>query len=802
VLNTSKMTHLITLCLLLLLPFSFTSVFAQLDKPITSYKQAHASKHSTKLEPVTLQLKWLHQFQFAGYYAAKIKGFYEQEGLDVTIKERDTLTNHIDSVLAGEAQYGVADSTLLLYQAKKKPLTIVAPIFQHSPQVFISLKSSGIDSLFDMENKSIAFYPKDSDGFPLLAMMHQNNIAVDLNRFSIKSGPEMLERGHIQVYPAYLSNEPYYFKQKGIEINVFHPMNYGIDLYGDLLFTHNDELKNYPNRVERFKRATIKGWHYALENKQEIIDYLIHHLKVDKTAEHLMYEAQVIQEAIQPNSFPIGTMDRGRLDFTYNLFVKHKLIDKGFDVSQGIYQQQQKTSSFTQAEVEWIKNHPTITVAIDNNWAPIDFVDKQGNHQGIAHDYLEFLYAFSGIHFIPDTSISWIEAVQKAKNQELDMYAAVTNTPERSEYMNFTETYLKFPMVIATRKGENFIDNIANLKNKIFAVGEGYAAQELLKKYYPELTLLPVSTPEKGLEAVSKGLAYGYVDNIAVVGHHIRSEGLSNIQISGELPFSADVAMAVRKDWPELVSIIQKALNSIDSKTQSSLNSKWLNVSYKKEFDWQKIILIITPLLLITLIILIYTRKLKKLNCQLSNSNLELQETQKTLAITNTKLEQAALTDSLTGLSNRKHLDNVLNAEINRSDRYGNPFSLIMLDLDHFKQVNDTFGHLTGDEVLKAVSQTVQSTIRETDTIGRWGGEEFMIICPATNGLHASIMSNKILSLVKKITFQDGLVQTVSIGLATHMNGESAEKLVERADRYLYKAKERGRDQVATDDTP
>ncbi len=129
------------------------------------------------LEKVSLQLKWHHQFQFAGYYAAVEQGYYRDEGLDVIIKDRNPALNNIDQVIKGEAQYGIADSVLLVYQAQKKPIVIVAPIFQHSPNVLISLESSGIDSPAKLVGKRISLYPNDAC-LAILAMLHET---VDLS---------------------------------------------------------------------------------------------------------------------------------------------------------------------------------------------------------------------------------------------------------------------------------------------------------------------------------------------------------------------------------------------------------------------------------------------------------------------------------------------------------------------------------------------------------------------------------------------------------------------------------------------
>lgn len=793
---------------LFLLPFSSSVIANETNlsnaKTPTISKNANLQSNTnnlnTKLEKVSLQLKWLNQFQFAGYYAAKFKGYYKDEGLDVTIKERDTFVNNIQQVIDGDSEYGIADSMLFLYLSKKAPLSIIAPIFQHSPQVFITLKSSGIDSLYDLDGKNIAFYQKDTGGFPLLAMLNENNVMPNLDRVIIKAGPEMLLNEQVDAYPSYLSNEPYYFKEKGVEINIINPINYGVDLYGDMLFTNLDELNNHPDRVNRFRRASIKGWQYALSHKGEIINYMINSLKVDKSYEHLMYEARVIEDAIQANSIPIGTLDKGRLKYIEKQFIESNLINNNLDFSQGIYQKENHRVQFTNKEIAWIKAHPTINVAIDQNCAPIEFVgdraQEQAKYQGIANEYLNFLTAFTGIKFIPKTELSWLDSVQQVKAHKLDMFSALISTPEREKYLNFTKPYLKFPMVIATQKGHDYIMDLKTLGNSTVAVVKGYASEKLIKKYYPNLIIKKVSTPSEGLKAVSKGEALGYVDNIAVISYHIGLTGLSNIQISGEMPFRADVAMAIRKDWPELKSIIQKGLNSIDLKTQAKLKESWLKVNYKKELEWGRVFWIVLPITLLLLIMLIYNRKLKKLNFKLNESNTTLLETQKELEVSNEKLSIISITDFLTGLYNRIHLDKILKDEIERSNRYQLELSLMIIDLDFFKKINDTYGHLVGDTVLKALSKDIQQNIRSTDTLGRWGGEEFMLICPETNHEEANIIANKILQTAQNLKFEQGFIQTVSIGVATYTLNEPDINFIARADTNLYQAKNLGRNQV------
>ena len=164
------------------------------------------------------------------------------------------------------------------------------------------------------------------------------------------------------------------------------------------------------------------------------------------------------------------------------------------------------------------------------------------------------------------------------------------------------------------------------------------------------------------------------------------------------------------------------------------------------------------------------------------------------------KLERLANLDSLTGLYNRRAISGKLRDLINRANRYKEDFSLVMLDIDHFKKVNDRYGHLTGDEVLEKIATLIRRNIRDTDIVGRYGGEEFIIILPHTNLSSAWGVAERLRSIIEKAEMKDttgnAFVVTVSQGLSCWERGEDADSLISCADEALYKAKEKGRNRV------
>ena len=164
------------------------------------------------------------------------------------------------------------------------------------------------------------------------------------------------------------------------------------------------------------------------------------------------------------------------------------------------------------------------------------------------------------------------------------------------------------------------------------------------------------------------------------------------------------------------------------------------------------------------------------------------------------KLEKLATFDSLTGLYNRRAILGKLRELINLANRYKEDFSLSMLDIDHFKKVNDRYGHLTGDAVLEEIATLIRRNIRDTDIVGRYGGEEFIIILPKTNLSSAWVVAERLRSIIEKAEMKDSagnvFTITVSQGLAGWERGEDTYSLISRADEALYKAKEKGRNCV------
>ena len=178
---------------------------------------------------------------------------------------------------------------------------------------------------------------------------------------------------------------------------------------------------------------------------------------------------------------------------------------------------------------------------------------------------------------------------------------------------------------------------------------------------------------------------------------------------------------------------------------------------------------------------------------QLKKTQNSLAEAHAQLALTNRELKRLSTTDALTGLFNRAKLDEIMAYELKKQRRYHRFFSIIILDIDDFKSINDSRGHLVGDGVIRELAHLMEDHTRDTDLVFRWGGEEFLITCPETGRQEASCLAENLCGRVANHRFQNGIPLTISLGVATASEKDETGTLITRADKALYAAKSSGK---------
>ncbi|HEY5717919.1 MAG TPA: ABC transporter substrate-binding protein, partial [Motiliproteus sp.] len=288
------------------------------------------------LQAITLQLKWVHAFQFAGYYAAAAKGFYRQAGLDVTILPADPGTDVPGMVLSGAAEYGVGTSSLLLERKAGKPLVVLGVIFQHSPLVLLTAERNATQGVHDLVDQRVMLEPQSDE---LLAYLKREQ--VPLSRLQLHQhsfNPQDLIDGRVDAISAYVTNERYFLDQAGFRYQTYTPRSAGIDFYGDNLFTSERELRLHPERVAAFRDASLKGWEYAMANPAEIIDVILSEYPTDYSRQFLHYEAEAMVPLLRPSLIEMGYMNTGRWQHIADTYAELGMLPADFPVETMLYQ--------------------------------------------------------------------------------------------------------------------------------------------------------------------------------------------------------------------------------------------------------------------------------------------------------------------------------------------------------------------------------------------------------------------------------------------------------------------------------
>lgn len=312
--------------------FSYTAIAALLLL-LVPVSQAQQS--------VVLQLRWLHQAQFIGYYVAKHKGFYQDAGFDVEILAGRADTIPWREVVEGRADFAVDNSNAFTAFSEQQPVQALAAVFQHSPSVLLVRQDSQISHAKDLKGKRIMLFPNDQDP-ELLALLHHQQLGkTDVQLLPTSTNIEDLITGKTDAFNAYITNEPYFLEQKGVGYQIINPRDYGIDFYSDLLISHNNTIAEQPEKVERFMQASLAGWRYALAHPEEALKILHTNYPVLKNPNHSRFELNQVREMILPDRVELGEMNITRWQRIEQDLRTLGIITQPVNVADFLYKQQQ-----------------------------------------------------------------------------------------------------------------------------------------------------------------------------------------------------------------------------------------------------------------------------------------------------------------------------------------------------------------------------------------------------------------------------------------------------------------------------
>ncbi len=256
-------------------------------------------------------------------------------------------------------------------------------------------------------------------------------------------------------------------------------------------------------------------------------------------------------------------------------------------------------TQLTDAEKVWLAKNPVMRLGVDPSWAPVEYFDADGKLAGITADNIRILSEKMGTRFDAIRANSWTEVLQQARQGSIDIISAIAKSEERTEYLLFTEPYLKLPLVIVTRDDAPVTEGIEDLQGKTIAVVKGYITQDYLRQDYPKLELFLVETLDEALQAVDSGKADALIENSAVFSLAKKKLGLTRLTVTTTTPYAYELSFGVRKDWPELIPILDKTLASITQREKQILKEKWVDIRFQKQTDWQPVFAIGLSIILI-----------------------------------------------------------------------------------------------------------------------------------------------------------------------------------------------------------
>lgn len=241
---------------------------------------------------------------------------------------------------------------------------------------------------------------------------------------------------------------------------------------------------------------------------------------------------------------------------------------------------------FTEQERRWLVEHHSIRLGVDVAWAPLEFIDEHGAYRGLSADYMRVFSEILGVKWVAPPNIAWDEVLNGLRNRTLDVVPLISSTPERENYLSFTKPYLDFPTVVFNRRGAPFLQGLNELHGKDVAAVSGYSLNESLGVDHPAIRLHLYPSSEEALRAVSNGEREAFIGSLVVGSYLIGREGLVNLQVAAPTEYNYQFRIGVRKDWPELVGILNKAIDVLDDEFHNRILRQWTTVQYQQQIDY------------------------------------------------------------------------------------------------------------------------------------------------------------------------------------------------------------------------
>lgn len=434
-----------------------------------------------------------------------------------------------------------------------------------------------------------------------------------------------------------------------------------------------------------------------------------------------------------------------------------------------------------------------VNYCIDPDWMPYEGI-HDGQHIGISAAYMALLQQRTGIKFTLVETGSWSETLDLLRQGRCQLSPMLNRSPEREKYLDFTNVYFRSPNVLVSLREQPFLQSMDNIGARSLAVPAGYRLIEYIKQYYPETRLVLVENETTGLQAVANGRADLFIGSLYSINQQIQQESLYQLKVAGWVGLEDELRIGVVRDHQALVPILNTALASISNAEKVAIYRRWTQIEVLDNTNYTLIWQVVGIGLSIILLLSIWSYRSRNFNRRLQEKNQQLEKTRTKLEAVIKELEYVSNHDPLTNTYNRNHFDQSMQQR--RQQGAKDAFCLIVLDIDHFKRINDQHGHMLGDQVLQELANVLIQQVRDGDQVTRWGGEEFVILCQKTSLNEARILAERIRQCIAKRRFAESIQLSCSFGVAEQEINEPLMSCFERADKSLYQAKAEGRDRI------
>lgn len=661
--------------------------------------------NANSLQKTSIQLMWLDQFEFAGFYVAKEKGFYQELGLDVEIKKFNSSMNLTKEVLDGKSDFGLNSSSLVIDKSQGKDVVILGTIFQSSPLVLLALKDSKLKNFDNFKNKKIMITNNQENFAPLLSMLKSQDLLYsDLKFIPHSFNVNDLINHKTDLMAAYITNEVFSLKEKGYESTIFNPKDYGFNFYDDFIFTSKEFVEQNPETVKKFYKATLKGWEYAFNNIDEVSKLVYEKYNPqNKSLKSIIFEANEMKELVFDNNGKIGTITQEKINLMINAYKVMGLIKKDIKADELIYSKHLEDNFFlNDEEKDYLEKKKFITMCVNPNRMPYEKIENN-KHIGMTADYIKLIEQEIKIPITLIPTKTWSESLKLGGNRVCDIFSLIMDTPSNEKFLNFTTPYITTPLFVATDINTPFIDNFSQIKNKKIAIVKEHGIGYLLENKYPNITFINVENMEDGLNLVQKGEVFGFIGALPIIGYHIQENYIGQLKISGKLDEILNLGIGTRNDEPILNDIFNKAINEIPTTKKQEIQNKWISVNYQNNIDYSSIYKILAIMGILTIIGILFYRHylLKRLNLQL-NEKIEL-EIQKNEEKNRILIQQSRMASMGEMLENIAH-------------QWRQPLSTISVAASGM-EVKKEFSTLSDEDFFESINHIKKATLYLSNTI-------------------------------------------------------------------------------------